>query len=154
MHPTPPTLSILNTHFKDLDQGYTPQVIPHENGEMILELHERVRNALSAVIKQLDEDPEGPKTLLICTHAAVMIAAGRVLTGKMPDDLDEDDFQCYTASLSTFRRMEGERARREAVGVWECVGNAEAGFLKGGGERGWCVSSSVKPLHEERDSNQ
>ena len=61
-----------------------------------------------------------------------MIALGRVLTGKMPRDPDEDDFQCYTASLSTFKR------RGDAVlGTWECVGNAETGFLSQGAERGW-----------------
>jgi transcription factor C subunit 7 len=131
-HPTPPTLAILESHFVDLDEEYPNVIIPHANGEMILELHDRVANALNHIISSLDADPSGPKTLLICTHAATMICIGRVLTGKMPDDPDEDDFQCFTASLSTFKRKaEG------VLGVWDCTGNAETGFLSGGAERGW-----------------
>lgn len=70
-----------------------------------------------------------------------MIAAGRVLTGNIPDDLDEDDFQCYTASLSRF-----DRRGEELVGNWECVKNADTSFLKGGPERGWYVFSSSEFL--------
>ncbi|KAK5007767.1 C6 zinc cluster transcription factor-like protein, partial [Cryomyces antarcticus] len=33
-----------------------------------------------------------------------MIAMGRVLTGRMPDDEGEDDFRCFTCSLSKFVR--------------------------------------------------
>jgi transcription factor C subunit 7 len=131
-HPTPPDLTILNGFFDSLDHEYVGIHVPHENGEMILELHERVKQTISHIIETLDKDPEGPKTLLICTHAATMIALGRVLTGKMPQDPDEDDFQCYTASLSTFKRRS-----EKVIGDWECVGNAETGFLKRGAERGW-----------------
>lgn len=116
----------------DLDEDYASVVIPHANGEMILELHDRVASSLHHIISSLDADPSGPKTLLICTHAATMICIGRVLTGNMPDDPDEDDFQCYTASLSTYKR------KADAIlGVWDCTGNAETGFLSGGPERGW-----------------
>lgn len=131
-HPTPPDLKVLKPFFDSLDHEYEGPHRAHERGEMILELHERARNAISHIIETLDKDPEGPKTLLICTHAATMIALGRVLTGKVPEDLDEDDFQCYTASLSTFKRKSGE-----TVGSWECVGNAETHFLSTGAERGW-----------------
>ena len=37
-----------------------------------------------------------------------MIAIGRVLTGKVPDDLLANDFRCYTCSLSKFLRMRGQ----------------------------------------------
>ncbi|KAF2273490.1 phosphoglycerate mutase family protein [Westerdykella ornata] len=131
-HPTPPDLKVLQPFFDSLDHEYEGQYKPHAKGEMILELHERVKNAISHIIETLDKDPEGPKTLLLCTHAATMIALGRVLTGKMPENLDEDDFQCYTASLSTFKRKS-----EATVGNWECVGNAETHFLSAGAERGW-----------------
>ncbi|KAF2750475.1 phosphoglycerate mutase family protein [Sporormia fimetaria CBS 119925] len=131
-HPTPPDLAMLNGHFQDLDAEYVSGHVPHVNGEMIAELHERVKNAIMHIIETLDQDPEGPKTVLICTHAAIMICLGRVLTGKMPEDPDEDDFQCYTASLSTFKRKSPA-----TVASWECTGNAETHFLKNGGERGW-----------------
>lgn len=110
--------------------------IPPSKGELIVELHERVNKALHHIITELDNDPEQPKTVLICTHAATMIAAGRVLTGKMPDDPDEDDFQCYTASMSKFVRRSMD-AEKGVIGNWDCVLNSETSFLSGGAERGW-----------------
>jgi transcription factor C subunit 7 len=74
--------------------------------------------------------------VLICTHAATMIAAGRVLTGAMPEDPDEDDFQCFTAGLSKFVRRSGYR-NKAAAGAWECELNSETSYLSGGAERGW-----------------
>lgn len=103
---------------------------------MIRDLHSRVANALELVIRSLDNDPAGPKTVLICTHAATMIAIGRALTGQVPEDFDTDDFQCYTASLSTFKRRKDAKG---VVGAWDCIGNAETGYLSGGAEKGWCV---------------
>jgi transcription factor C subunit 7 len=134
-HPTPPDLAMLGPHFTMLDQEYASVHLPHVNGELIIELHDRAKKAIEHIVEKLDSDIEKPKTLLICTHAAVMIALGRALTGNMPQDLDEDDFQCHTASLSTFKRKGSEGDG--VLGQWDCIGNAETHFLKGGPERGW-----------------
>lgn len=103
---------------------------------MIVELHERVRRALEHIITTLDSDPEQPRTVLICSHAATIIATGRVLTGQMPDDPDEDDFQCFTAGLSKFIRRDFDFSKGVA-GNWNCALNSETSFLSGGAERGW-----------------
>ncbi|KAL5387064.1 hypothetical protein DPSP01_003676 [Paraphaeosphaeria sporulosa] len=135
-HPAPPSIEILNKHFRDLDQDYVSVHIPPANGEWLSELHQRVTRALTKIVTDLDHDPEQPKTLLICTHAATMIAAGRALTGKIPADLNEDDFQCYTASLSKYVRR-GFELEKGVAGNWDCVLNSETGYLSGGAERGW-----------------
>ncbi|KAF9739361.1 hypothetical protein PMIN06_000939 [Paraphaeosphaeria minitans] len=135
-HPAPPSVEILNEHFRDLDQNYVSVHIPPANGEWLSELHQRVTMALTKIVTDLDDDPEQPKTLLICTHAATMIAAGRALTGKIPADLNEDDFQCYTASLSKYVRRDPE-LEKGVAGNWDCVLNSETGYLSGGAERGW-----------------
>jgi transcription factor C subunit 7 len=122
--------------FEYLDQDYVSVHMPASKGEMIVELHERVRNALDHIITTLDNDPEQPKTVLICTHAATMIAAGRVLTGNMPEDPDEDDFQCFTAGLSKFVRRSAD-PQKTAAGNWDCELNSETSYLSGGAERGW-----------------
>jgi len=140
-HPEPPTLSILNNHFRDLDQDYVSKHIPPLNGEWLKELHTRVGNALTHILNDLDNEAGQPKTLLICTHAATMIAAGRVLTGKVPRDMDEDDFQCYTASLSKYVRKNTEQ-KKGVVGNWDCTLNSETSYLSGGAERGWYVVRS------------
>jgi len=54
-----------------------------------------------------------PTALLLCTHAAAMIAIGRVLTGAAPADDAADDFRCFTCALSRFER----RGRGAAVRV-------------------------------------
>ena len=115
---------------------------------MIVELHARVRRALDHIVTTLDNESDQPKTVLICSHAATIIAAGRVLTGEMPDDPDEDDFQCFTAGLSKFvrRSMDPETG---VAGNWDCVLNSETSFLSGGAERGWYVYSS----HSHMSSN-
>jgi len=135
-HPSPPTIQLLNLHFEGLDQDYVSIHIPPATGEMIVELHERVRNALEHIITTLDNEPEQPKTVLLCTHAATIIAAGRVLTGKMPDDPDEEDFHCYTAGLSKFIRK-ATNAGKGVAGDWVCVLDSETSYLSGGAERGW-----------------
>jgi len=135
-HPSPPTIQLLNPHFEGLDQDYVSIHIPPATGEMIVELHERVRNALEHIITTLDNEPEQPKTVLLCTHAATIIAAGRVLTGKMPDDPDEEDFHCYTAGLSKFIRK-ATNAGKGVAGDWVCVLDSETSYLSGGAERGW-----------------
>lgn len=135
-HPHPPNLEILTSHFDHLDQDHVSTHIPVSKGEMIVELHQRVRKALDHIITILDNDPSQPKTLLICSHAATIIASGRVLTGQMPDDPDTDDFQCFTAGLSKFVRKSSDPSKGVA-GNWDCVLNSDTSFLSGGAERGW-----------------
>lgn len=45
--------------------------------------------------------------MLIVSHAAPLIAMGRALTGNMPDDSGTEDFNVFTAGLSTFVRRTG-----------------------------------------------
>ncbi|KAF2121083.1 histidine phosphatase superfamily [Lophiotrema nucula] len=133
LHPTPPSIRQLTPNFENLDENYEPLCEPPLGGEMIRELHERLSNTLNGVITALDDDPRQPKVALICTHAAAIIAAGRVLTGEIPEDFDTDDFQCYTAGVSKFSRKKGNGT----VGDWTCELNSDTTFLSGGAERGW-----------------
>ncbi|KAL0259723.1 C6 zinc cluster transcription factor-like protein [Diplodia seriata] len=171
-HPSPAPLAELETHFpSQLDGGYAPVLIPSTNGESIPDLHDRIAYTLSRVIAAVDaEGPDGPRALLICTHAASMIAIGRALTGRMPPDDGEEDFKCFTCALSRFDRRPGAAAAadappadddeagewsserphdiprvnwREGRGVgggWSCVLNGDCSFLTNGEERGWKFS--------------
>lgn len=125
------------------------------SGERIEELHDRAAYALHKIIER--SDAEGVKAICVCTHAATLIAIGRVLTGRMPTDVGEEDFRPFTCGVSTFvRRGKGERGWveewkgpeteipkvgwREGNGVgggWECTINGDCSFLSGGEERGW-----------------
>lgn len=123
-HPSPASVSELHKHFPSLisnnqDNKHKAHVIPSVRGETIPQLHNRVATALEAIIADVDaeiqaeeekeDSSNNSKAILICSHAAPLIAMGRALTGNMPEDVNTDDFHVYTAGLSTFvRRRRGQ----------------------------------------------
>ncbi|SLM33849.1 Histidine phosphatase superfamily [Lasallia pustulata] len=114
------------------------------------------------IISDLDGAESGPEAVLVCTHAASLIAIGRALTGVMPEDVGTEDFKPYTCGLSKFVRRrvpggeEGEaavvweqgmaiprvdwRGGKGVAGGWDCVLNGDCSHLKDGAERGWHFS--------------
>ncbi|KAI9795522.1 MAG: hypothetical protein M1833_006993 [Piccolia ochrophora] len=144
-HPSPASRSLLASLFPFYSVTYQPVTHPSTTGETIRQLHDRVAQTLSGMITRLDEEPGGPKAVLLCTHAATLIAMGRVLTGHMPADLGEPDFKPFTCGLSKFvRRSRGNYAEepgewkgKGVAGGWDCVLNGDCHFLTGGEERGW-----------------
>lgn len=150
-------------------------MIPSSRGETIPQLHNRVATALAAIISDVDAEVQAEeaqtgdsssKAILICAHAAPLIAMGRALTGNVPEDVNTEDFHVYTAGMSTFVRRSGvsvagtvwERSPlaagtrlvpenevqvpdwKDGKGVgggWDCVSNGDCSFLSGGEERGW-----------------
>ena len=162
-HPSPASIEELNRHFDHLRAEEQAIVVPSSNGESIPQLHDRVAYCLHELIKRADADPSGPKTLLICTHAAVMITLGRALTGRMPEDENEEDFKCFTCCFSKFARRQKPsggltsydsrasstihgsdgaprfnwRGGKGVGGGWNCEVNGDCSFLDGGEERGW-----------------
>lgn len=147
--------------FPWLDEEYESKVIPDRHGEKIPELHDRVADAFRSIIRDVDEEyermgrGEEEVTMLVCGHAAQIICTGRVLTGSMPDDPDEEDFHCYTCGISKFVRRtktkETEskkdvpsgaddsnwRTNGGVSGGWDCVMNSNCEHLSQGEERGW-----------------
>ncbi|KAL1844060.1 hypothetical protein VTJ49DRAFT_5811 [Mycothermus thermophilus] len=159
-HPVPAPLEKLDELFPGLLKlDYRPAVTPNRKGESIDELHERVAAALEALIAECDRD--GVRAVLLCSHAAVIIALGRVLTGQMPDSHDVEDFKCFTCGLSAYRRrrwLSGSgpaadgasvdqrrrdgpagdwRGGRGVSGGWDCELNSDCRHLSQGEERGW-----------------
>jgi len=172
-HPAPASLERLGPLFPGmLDPEYGPVVTPNRMGEGIDELHDRVAAAMEALIAQCDRD--GVRAVLLCSHAAVVIALGRVLTGQMPDLVDTEDFKCFTCGLSAYRRRAAGVATGARDGVvtqataagdvdhdrkiglawrggqgvsggWECELNSDCGHLRSGEERGWSVAAASLP---------
>jgi len=104
-HPVPATPEVLASHFPALlDLSYTAAVVPTRMGEGVGELHDRVAATLDALVTDCDRD--GIRAILLCTHAAVVIALGRVLTGRMPESIEAEDFGAFTCGLSVYRRRE------------------------------------------------
>lgn len=139
--------------FPFVDDEYESKLVPERYGERILEIHDRIARAFALVIDDIDQEYEAQGrgsehvTLLICGHAAQIICSGRVLTGVMPDDPDEEDFKCFTCGISKFERKnlddqeptstESDWRGHGVAGGWTCVSNSWCGHLKNGEERGW-----------------
>jgi len=104
----------LSEHFPYISSKHRASIFPSANGETIPALHDRYAYALHRIISALDADPAGPKTALLCTHAAGMICIGRALTGRMPEKEEEEDFNCGTCSLSVFKRRKTPSRKGEA----------------------------------------
>ncbi|KAK3725369.1 C6 zinc cluster transcription factor-like protein [Vermiconidia calcicola] len=160
-HPSPAGLEELNKHFPHLHAEVEPTIVPAKNGESITNLHDRVAYCLDALIARADKDPQQPKAILICTHAAAIIAMGRCLTGRMPEEIGEEDFRCFTCGVSTFQRRPRNESEESEVrekwspsqpskipdlswrdgrgvqGGWECEKDSDCSFLENGEERGW-----------------
>ncbi|RMZ74811.1 hypothetical protein DV737_g5714, partial [Chaetothyriales sp. CBS 132003] len=134
-HPSPATPQRLKADFFPwLDDKYESMLIPDEKGERIEELHKRLSVALELLINDVDEEyasqgrGEEEVTVLICGHAAQIIATGRALTGLVPDDYDEEDFRCYTCGISRFVRRQPPTGDG-VLGAWDCVGNSDCTHL-------------------------
>ena len=147
--PAEPT-RLRDDFFPFLDVKYESKLFPNRHGERILEIHDRIAKAFTRVVDDIDQEYEAAGrgseevTLLICGHAAQIICSGRVLTGDMPDDLDEEDFSCFTCGISRFQRRAVDKQSNEnnwrgkgVAGGWDCISNSYCGHLSGGEERGW-----------------
>ncbi|KAL5362893.1 histidine phosphatase superfamily [Aspergillus floccosus] len=178
-HPSPASPAELKSHFPNIlaaDTTTSAHVYPSTRGETIAQLHDRLATALAAIIADVDAEiaqlertqPPSSKAILICSHAAPLIAIGRALTGRMPEDSGEEDFNVFTAGLSTFVRRQPAQKQQETqsegvlapgtrivrpevakvpcwkgtgvAGGWDCVVNGDCNFLSGGAERGWHFS--------------
>ncbi|KAH6719768.1 histidine phosphatase superfamily [Leptodontidium sp. MPI-SDFR-AT-0119] len=158
-HPSPAEPAVLKKLFDHYDDAYKPAIKPSVNGETLDELHDRTAYALHRIIEQCDR--EGVKAIVLCTHAATLIAIGRALTGRMPEDIAEEDFRPFTCGVSTFVRRgkenmetgveewEGPETRipkvdwkggRGVGGGWNVTVSGDCSFLSGGEERGWRFS--------------
>jgi len=143
---------------------YSASCYPPKSGESIPQLHARCAFVLSQIITHVDSETGGdPVAIAVCTHAAPLIAIGRVLTGHMPADFQEDDFMTFTAGITRFDRRDLVNVHRPhevahglsdgnevpyigwmngkgVMGGWDCVLNSDCRHLKGGAERGWHFS--------------
>lgn len=162
--PKPATPDVLKQFVPAVDINYQPIWTPSPSGETIEELHTRSAYVLAKMVKNIDEDPNGPTAALICTHAATFVAICRVLTGTRPSSLSEPDFIPWTTCITRFERrghapveVPPEPGTAETPpwsagvgGDWDCSLNGYCGFLTDGEERGWRVVSPVitRPIPE------
>jgi transcription factor C subunit 7 len=159
--PGPGQWPFLRDRFFPWLEGRESRIVPSRYGESVDRLHNRFAMALETIIadveKEYEEKGRGGEdvTVLICGHAAGIIASGRVLTGRMPRDIAEEDFKCFTCGLSRFFKRDEKkkipspadgdttqatgdwRVNGGVAGGWDCVLNSDCEHLTQGEERGW-----------------
>ncbi|PHH68330.1 hypothetical protein CDD80_7604 [Ophiocordyceps camponoti-rufipedis] len=158
-HPTPAPPQLLSDLFPAVDSGYQSAAVPAERGETLAQLQERVATTLRVLIRR--SDAEGVRAVVVCTHAAVVIVMGRVLTACVPVTVDAQDFHAYTCGLTVFRRHHHHHhhdshpveAAESLIGGWRCVLDSDCSFLSGGQERGWKFSGDESFPGTESDSH-
>lgn len=101
-HPQPASPEVLKAMFPAYDDSYVSSIVPDRKGETLAQLYKRVAAAMQAIIDRCDA--EGRRAVVLCTHAAVVIVLGRILTGNVPDNVEVDDFGAFTCGLSVYRR--------------------------------------------------
>lgn len=115
-HPTPAPPEMLKTMFPAYDDNYRSARSPSRRGETLAQLYERVAAAAQAIVDHCDA--EDRRAVILCTHAAVVIALGRVLTGDIPDDVEREDFRAFTCGLTTYRRAAVPSTKSKAPCKW------------------------------------
>lgn len=123
-HPTSAAPEVLKSMFTAIDLSYQGAVRPPRMGESLQELHDRVAATMQDIVSQCDRD--GIRAIVICTHAAVVIAIGRVLTGAMPDSVEVEDFQAFTCGLSVYRRKVAGSGAEDNSSLGRASGDAGA----------------------------
>lgn len=101
-HPRPASPQVLKDMFPAYDDDYVSALTPSRKGETLAQLHQRVATAMQTIIDRCDAD--GKRAVVLCTHAAVVIVLGRILSGHVPESVEVEDFRAFTCGLSVYRR--------------------------------------------------
>ncbi|KAJ8102452.1 histidine phosphatase superfamily [Lipomyces tetrasporus] len=127
-HPRAASQETLKSYFTRVSLDYEPIAVPSTEGETIQELHDRAEAVLAAMIKDCNENHPEVKTVVICAHAATIIALGRALVGDMSYDV-----RTGTCSISVYDADPSDNS----IGKWTCLINGSASHLVSGEERHW-----------------
>ncbi|KAJ1578864.1 hypothetical protein NDA14_003466 [Ustilago hordei] len=129
-HPHPARAEYMKEFVPQLSLSWQPLLYPNSDGESISQLHARARRILD-LIQQRCEELDVTR-VLICSHAATIIAMGRVLLNDDADGKREKFIGAGTATLSKYLRVKGGKE-----GEWRQELNGDASFLPEGVEREW-----------------
>lgn len=127
IHPSPARASFMKEHIPQLSLSWSPLLYPNTQGESVSELHARARKALELIESRCTQ--LGVKRVLICSHAATIIAMGRVLLDDDHDGKRKLEVGAGTATLSKYVQ--------KSKGTWDQELNGDASFLANGVEREW-----------------
>lgn len=129
IHPSPARAGYMKQFVPELSLSWSPLLYPDPNGESISQLHARARRILHLIQQRCHQ--LGITRVLICSHAATIIAMGRVLLNDDADGQRSTFIGAGTASLSKYTRTHDDEKE------WKQHLNGDASFLPQGVEREW-----------------
>ncbi|KIV95346.1 hypothetical protein PV10_03013 [Exophiala mesophila] len=147
---TPSSLEALKDQFPACSLDYVSLSPPILHGEDIRQLHDRLAAILSQLIAQADQD--GHEAILLCSHAANVVAIGHVLVGRAYEDVTTKTVGAFTCGVSTYTRIPDasnliktlSQDDNDRLGLWSLTVNCESSFLTNGAERGWRFSGLAR----------
>ncbi|WOO82871.1 putative protein [Vanrija pseudolonga] len=110
-----------------LDEEYGSTLYPSRHGERVRDVFARAELFADTWVGRMDE--EGVRSAVVFSHAAIVIALGRVLTGDLSLQVS-----AACAATSLYRRKPGTLG---GAGDWERVYDGRADYLPNGAERDW-----------------
>jgi transcription factor C subunit 7 len=136
LHPGPVSANELVPFFERIDPSYNPTFLVTRKGESVPELYERGEDFLNAFIRRVEASSDMHERILLCTHAATVIALSQALLG---DKSVGRTLRVGCCTLSTFDRvLVAEDGALLGKDVWRARGSlARADFLTNGVERDW-----------------
>ncbi|EPQ29525.1 uncharacterized protein PFL1_02744 [Pseudozyma flocculosa PF-1] len=129
VHPVPARAATMKEFVPTLSLSWSPLLYPPVEGETIPQLHARARRILELIQQRCAE--LGVERVLLCSHAATLIAMGRVLLDDDGDGQRTVDINVGTATLSKYVRTASDAS------TWRQELNGDGSFLPHGPERNW-----------------
>ncbi|CDH58251.1 predicted protein [Lichtheimia corymbifera JMRC:FSU:9682] len=126
----PASMELLKSHFPAIDTTHESSIPCVQGPETVGDCHIRVDRAIKALVAKLDNEVDGPTSVLLAGHAASVVAAVRSLVNDVKYPI-----KAATCSVSKLVRNED--------GSWNVVMNDETGHLKEGSQRAWTFSGDV-----------
>ncbi|TXT10658.1 hypothetical protein VHUM_02163 [Vanrija humicola] len=133
-----------------LDDEYSSTLYPSRHGERVRDVFARAQLFADTWVGRMDD--EGVRSAVLFSHAAVVIALGRALTGDWSLQVS-----AACAATSLYRRKPGTLG---GAGDWERVYDGRADYLPAGAERDWSVGcgseggGELTALQDEGDFQQ
>ena len=147
MNYIPSTTADLQAVFPACSKEYKSICEPVLEGETVEQLHSRLARVLTKILTASPQDQEGkPEAILLCSHAANVVAIGRILTGKASSKVSKQDPAAFTCGVSKYVKKVEEDSNsikglseedNKVLGIWEIQVDCDCHFLKDGEERGW-----------------
>ncbi|WFD43958.1 hypothetical protein MPSI1_002623 [Malassezia psittaci] len=130
LHPSPRRAEHVQPYYPTVSTRWTPLLYPDPRGETVQDVHQRVFECFRRIEIRLNDWKV--KRVLLVSHAASIIALGRMLLSDGDYSIAAQPIKAPTASVSKYQR--------DTTRKWIQIYNGNTTFLPDGPEREWDFS--------------